>query len=39
MKTPLTAYPTTLASLLGIDFMWLSLANERLYRRHCHVAK
>jgi hypothetical protein len=32
MKAPLTAYLTTLAALLGIDFIWLSLANERLYR-------
>jgi hypothetical protein len=32
LKTPLTAYLTTLAALLGIDFIWLSLANERLYR-------
>lgn len=32
MKAPLTVYLTTLAALLVIDFIWLSLANERLYR-------
>ncbi len=32
MKVSLTAYLTTLAALFGIDFVWLSLASEKLYR-------
>jgi uncharacterized membrane protein len=32
MKVNLAAYLTTLAAFLGIDFVWLSLASERLYR-------
>ncbi len=32
MKVNLAAYLTTLAAFLGIDFVWLSLSSERLYR-------
>ena len=32
MKVLLSAYFTTLAALFGIDFVWLSLASEKLYR-------
>jgi hypothetical protein len=32
MKALLSAYFTTLAALFGIDFVWLSLASEKLYR-------
>ncbi len=32
MKVNLAAYLITLAAFLGIDFVWLSLSSERLYR-------
>ena len=32
MKSTLTAYVTTLVAFVAIDFVWLSLAAERLYR-------
>jgi len=32
MKILLTAYFTTLAAFLGIDFVWLSTMGERFYR-------
>ena len=32
MKVSLTAYLTTLAALFGIDFVWLLLSNDKLYR-------
>jgi uncharacterized membrane protein len=32
MKVFLTAYFTTLAAFLGIDFVWLSAMGDRLYR-------
>lgn len=32
MKVGLTAYLTTLAAVFGIDFVWLSLSHDKLYR-------
>jgi uncharacterized membrane protein len=32
MRGLLVAYFVTLAALLGVDFVWLSLSSERLYR-------
>jgi uncharacterized membrane protein len=32
VKVDLAAYLTTLAALLGIEFIWLTLSSERLYR-------
>ncbi len=32
MKVSLTAYLTTLAALFGIDFVWLLLSSDKLYR-------
>ncbi len=32
MKIELTAYATTLAAFLAIDFIWLSATGDRLYR-------